>query len=180
MENTASNLEIVEDVEACHREGRRPRDGVRYKIAIGDDNLNFQFVTVDDPVPTGCQIVGALGLHPADEFIVLLLRRRDGDLEELGIDKTVDLREPHVEKFLVFKGAEIFRFELDGQLFEWGAPTITGMILKRLAKVDLARFAVWQEIRGGADIKIEDAAAADLTPAGLERFFTGIAKTREG
>ena len=62
-----------------------------------------------------------------------------------------------------------------------GCSTITGLALKRLAGVDPARYGVFGRRFGARmDKKIEDSASADLTPAGVERFFTGIIKTTEG
>lgn len=171
--------EEIEDIEACRREDRRPRDGAVYRVAIGDDRFEYKPFHLADPVPTGRQVVEIAGLHPADEFVVIKLRK-DGVTEELRIDETVDLREPHVEKFLIFRGAEIYRLELDGRVFDWGASTIAGEVLKKLAKVDVTKFAVWQEIRGSTDVKIANRQLADLGSKGLERFFTGIDQTTEG
>lgn len=79
-----------------------------------------------------------------------------------------------------FRSDRSFRFSLDGRKFEWGLGFITGRKLKELAGVDPNTFGVWQEMRDSEDKPISDTDQADLTPAGVERFFTGKKTTTEG
>ena len=92
----------LEDIAACIAEGRTPRPQGPYLVAIGDEKLDFRGVQLDDPVPTGRQILIAADARPVDEHIVFQVLR-DGDLEELRLEETTDLREGKVERFLVFK-----------------------------------------------------------------------------
>ena len=170
----------VEDLEACAATGKVPRAHGPYLIRIGDAGLNFRKVRVEDPVPTGRQILQAAGAHPVEEHLVfqVLLHR---ELEELRLDETTDLRSAKVEHFLVFKSATSFRFELDNRVLEWGVPAITGRTLKYLARVDPQTHQAWLELRGKADQPIEDDESVRLDGEGLERFFTARCQTaKEG
>lgn len=169
----------IEDVQDAAREGRPVRDHGSYRIAIGNDKLDYHQVVIDDPVPTGLQILELANARPADEHIVFQMLA-NGLLEELRPDETTDLRTAGVEKFLVFKSDRSFRLELDGRVFEWGGTFISGLTLKKLAQVDPAEYGVWLEVRGSEDRAIGDTDLVDLSAQGIERFFTGIVKTTEG
>ncbi len=169
----------IEDVQDAARDGRAVRDHGPYRIAIGNDKLDYHQVVIDDRVPTGLQILELANARPADEHIVFQMLA-NGLLEELRPDETTDLRTARVEKFLVFKSDRSFRLELDGRVFEWGGTFISGLTLKKLAQVDPAEYGVWLEVRGSEDRAIGNTDLADLSAQGIERFFTGIVKTTEG
>ena len=177
--DNSSGADGVEDVAACLAAGRSPRPHGPYRIQVGDAGLSFQDVRIEDPVPTGRQIIGAVKARPVEEHLVFQMLS-DGELEELRLDETTDLRTKGVERFLVFPGAASYRFELDGRVLEWGACAISGLVLKRLAGVDPQSYRVWLEVRGAADRPIRDNELVPLDGAGLERFFTGIEQSTEG
>ena len=92
-----------EDISTCMEEGRRPRDVGPYRVRIGDADLAFDRYIIEDPVPTGRQIIDTISVRPVEEHIVFQLFR-DGDLRELSLDDTVDLRSsepPRVSRRLV-------------------------------------------------------------------------------
>ena len=157
----------------------KTQKSTQYQMQIGNEKLEFHPAVIDDPVPTGLQILEAAGARPADEHLVFQVLK-NGLLEELRPDETTDLREKGVEKFLVFRSDRSFRFDLDGRIFEWGATLISGMTLKNLANVDPATYGVWLEVRGAEDRPIGDPEMVDLSAVGVERFFTGIVQTTEG
>lgn len=159
--------------------GRPVRDHGPYRVEIGDELLAYRQAVIDDPVPTGRQILEAAGVRPVVEYSVFQLLV-NGQIEGLRLDETTDLRARGVERFIVFHGDRSFRFDLDGSVFDWGTGRVSGRVLKILAKVDPATYGVWQEVRGKEDLAISDADFADLTTQGVERFFTGIVKTTEG
>lgn len=176
---TAELMEI-EDVAECIATGRNPRPNGPYRIQIGDQELSFRGARIDDPVPTARQILELAGARPAEEHLVFQLLR-NGDLEELSLDETVDIRTAGVERFIVFKSAESYRIELDGQVKEWGACAITGRVLKQLAgAADKPNYGVWLEVRGAEDRPIDDHELVRLDQKGLERFFTGATTSTEG
>jgi hypothetical protein len=168
----------IEDVAACVRAGRSIRPGVRYRIQIGDENLVFASAVIDAPVVTGWQLIEAAGKHPVDEHLVFQLLK-DGALENLRLEEITDLRGGGVERFLIFHAAESYRCELDGRVLEWGAPKIGEAVLRTLAGVP-ENYRVWQERRAEEDFKLPRGSYADLTPAGLERFYTGVEETTSG
>ena len=122
----------IEDIQESVRTGRTVRPHGPYRVQIGNAKLEFHPAVIEDPVPTGSQILEAADARPADQHLVFQVLQ-NGLLEELRPDETTDLRAKGVEKFLVFRSDRSFRFELDGRIFEWGATLISGMTLKKLA-----------------------------------------------
>ncbi|MEW5687282.1 MAG: multiubiquitin domain-containing protein [Pseudomonadota bacterium] len=153
----------------------QPQAGHRtFDVAIDDANYAFR-----DPVVTGEQLLQEARRFPADEHLIFQLLS-NGQLEEVRLDETVDLRDAGREKFVTFRSDRSFRFTLDGRRFEWGLPFITGLELKRLAGVDPSTYGVWLAQRVGDDRLIANTEKVDLTAEGVERFFTGIDTTTEG
>ncbi|WP_108676673.1 multiubiquitin domain-containing protein [Acuticoccus yangtzensis] len=169
----------IEDILVCIQEGRKPRDYGPYTVQVGDQDLNFGGVIIDDPMPTGRQIIEAAGIRKAEEHLVFQVLR-NGELEELNLEETTDLRAATVERFLIFHSAASYRFDIDGKRLEWGYKVISGRVLKRLAGVDATKFGVWLEVRGEEDRPIADNELVRLDGEGLEHFFTGICETTEG
>jgi len=169
----------IEDILAAIQAGRKPRDHGPYKVKVGDNNLNFTDAIIDDPTPTGRQIIEGAGFRKAEDHLVFQVLR-NGELEELRLEETTDLRPGQVERFLIFPSAESFRFDIDGKRLEWGHKVISGRVLKKLAGVDPAKFSVWQVIPGKDDILIGDTDLISLADTGLEHFFTGVCQTTEG
>jgi hypothetical protein len=137
------------------------------------------FYSVSDPVITGLQLLDTAGKRPSDEFLIFQ-KLHSGQLEEIRLDETVDLRQRGIERFITWRSDRSFRLVIDGRRFEWGIPIITGVQLKKLAGVDPNTYGIWLEIRGGEDRPIENAEEVDLDAEGVERFFTGKKTTTEG
>ena len=150
-----------------------------YRIQIGDADLNFRPAVLDDPILKGLQILDLAKASPPEEYMVYQLLP-DGELKELPPTETIDLRSQGVERFIVFKKSAPYRFELDGRVREWGAPTISGLVLKKLADVDPATYNVWLEVSGSDDDPIDNDKLVELGKKGLKRFFTGKAQSTEG
>lgn len=176
---TTEIKEGVEDVQEAIRAGRAVRRHGPYRVQIGNERVEYRPFVIADPVPTGRQLLDLAGLRPVEEHIILQVLS-DGLLEDLRLEETTDLRSKGVEKFLAFRSDRLFRFMLDGRQFEWGAPLISGLTLKKLAGVDPATYGVWLEVRGGEDKPIGNADLVNLAGAGVEKFFTGITQTTEG
>lgn len=169
----------IEDLLAAVKAGRKLRDHGPYKVKVGDHNLNFTDAVIDDPTPTGRQVIEGAGFRKAEEHLVFQVLH-NGELEELRLEETTDLRPGQIERFLVFPSAESFRFDIDGKRLEWGHRVISGRVLKKLAGVDPSKFVVWQVIPGKDDILVGDAVLICLADADLEHFFTGVPQTTEG
>lgn len=169
----------LEDITACIAEGRKPRPHGPYLVALGDGKLDFRGVQLDDPVPpTARRILTASDARPVAEQLVFQVLG-DGELEELRLEETTDLRERKVERFLVFKSIESFRIEIGNRRLAWGAYAISGRVLKRLAGAPES-YGVWLERRGEEDRPIEDNQLVPLDGRGLQQFFAGPDQTTEG
>ena len=169
----------IEDLEEAALASRPVRSHGPWRVLIGDAELSFRPAVLDDPVPTGLQVLELVDARPPEEYMVFQLLR-DGALEELRPTETTDLRSGGIERFLVFKGSASYRMELDGRVLEWGKPVISGLTLKKLAGMDPTAYGVWLEVRGADDRPIDDCKLVNLSCKGLERFFTGKKQTTEG
>lgn len=168
------DLGLTDDLEkaALHGICLCPDGALRVRIN------NERFV-IEDPVPTGRQLLETAGLTPVEGF-VLLFRLPDGDLESIRLDETVDLRRRGVERFFAFETDRIFLFELDDRRLEWGAPKITGRTLLRLADRNPRQFGVWRVETGGEHVRVGNRGFANLSEEGLERFRTAYVLCIEG
>ena len=95
--------------------------------------VNRQGIPFADPVPDARQILGKADFRPADECI--LIQALAHGTRAIGLDETVDLREPGTETFWAFKADRIFRFTVDERGFDWGAGTINEPLLREIAHV---------------------------------------------
>ncbi|MFJ1472203.1 multiubiquitin domain-containing protein [Massilia orientalis] len=142
-----------------------------FEIQISDQSLQFTPKVIDDPVLTGSQILSIANARPASDFLLFQILR-DGALEMVRPEQTVDLRNAGTEKFLVFRSDRSFRFFLDERAFDWGASYISGATIKRLAGMPSETTEVWLDAAGGHDRVIDDNEMVDLASPGTERFVT--------
>jgi hypothetical protein len=168
----------VEDLETAIREGRPLRPARAYRIKVADETLNFRPIELADAMPLGRHILDAAGARPVDEFSICAFLK-NGEFEDLLLDKPFDLRGRGTEKFVYFRTDRLFKFTIDNKQLEWGKPFITGGIVRRLAGVD-GKYAIYLEVRGGQDIELADTDAVDLSKPGIERFITVLKETTEG
>jgi len=150
-----------------------------YRILVADDQMNERYLDINDPLPTGRQILQAASLHPVDDFSIYAILP-SGEFEDLRLDETYDLRGHGTERFVTFQTDRAFKFTIDDRQLEWGKPNISGRVLKILANVPVDTYHVYLEVRGGQDILIRDADLIDLSKPGIERFITVICDTTEG
>lgn len=161
----------IEDVNAAVSGGRPVRDHGPYQILIGNEELQFRPVVIEDPVPTGEQILKAGDFKPADDYL-LYQYLNSGMLELLNPGETTDLRSAGVEKFLAFKSDRSFRFFINDQAQDWGGTCISGLTLKKLSDVNAEHNDVYLVVVGGEDELIKDRDLFDLTRPGVEHFAT--------
>jgi hypothetical protein len=153
--------------QATSAESRR----APFRIQFGNEQLEYRDASIADPVPTGRQLLELAGALPTREHIVFQVLK-SGLLEELRDDETTDLRQEGSERFIIFRTDRAFRFELDDQRLDWGAPQVSGLTLKKLARVDPDTHSVWMDVPQGNDQQIADGAFARLTGNKTERFYT--------
>lgn len=152
--------------------------GFQFQLAI--EGVAFRPVRVDDPVPTGRQMLQAADLRPAEDYTLSALLP-SGDFEDVRLDETFDLRALGAERFIAFRTDRTFKFTIDDRQLEWGKPGISGRVLKALAGVPPETYDVYLEVRGGGqDVLIRDGDLIDLGKPGIERFITLIRDTTEG
>jgi len=149
-----------------------------YRIRIGDEETFDEQLTLEDPVPTGRQIIQQTGRHPVAEYQLLLLTQ-DRRLEEIDLEETVDLRARGVERFFIFRTDRLYQFVVDDRRFAWGSDHIKESTLRFLADVG-AEYSVWQERRGEDDVLVAPGSTACLAEKGVELFFTGKDQTNAG
>ena len=159
-----------DDIGEAISENRQLKAANRYRIVVAIDNVNFQPAFVSDPVPTGRQILSAIGLDDRDE-ITLCAILPSGDFEDIRLNETFDLRGREVERFIVFRTDREFKLTLDDRQLKWGKSTIEANALYALSGIGPEQ-AVFLEVRGGTDRMIEPDELLDLTDTGIEHFIT--------
>lgn len=145
------------------------RDRAGFDIRVAGPDLDFRKVVVNDPKPTGRQVVLAAGFRPVEEYGVLQWLGT-GDLEPLRLNETVDLRQAGVERFIIAQTDRTFFFGLEGEQQQWLVPVINGITLKRLADKDPETFVVVFEREGEPDREIDEQEMVNLAGDGLEKF----------
>jgi hypothetical protein len=160
----------LEDILACLREQRPPRLANQYQIVVANEHLEKQVVCIDDPVPTGLQILEAAGYIPANNFMLLMLQGT-GMLEEVNLSETVDVYQQGVEQFVVFASDRIFYFELNGRRFPWGGERISESTLRTLGDVPVEQ-SLWLEQLNKEDVLLGNTDKIDLSESGLERLYS--------
>jgi hypothetical protein len=103
-------------------------DGDRFSAAVNGQTIEF-----GDPVPDARQILNAANFTPADECILIQIFSHGA--RAIGLDETVDLREPGIESFSAFRADRIYRFTVDERGFDWGEGKIKEPVLRAIAHV---------------------------------------------
>ena len=89
--------------------------------------------TTNDPVQQGRQLLFASGFDPVDEHA--LIRRVDRETRSVGLDESVDLREGSEAIFDAFRTDRTYRFTLNERGCDWGAATISELVLREIAQI---------------------------------------------
>ena len=150
------------------------------KVQIAGEDLKF--TPLPDPVPdplTGELVAKLAGADEPKNYIVIQWLK-DNRLETLRPDEKAEYDGDSDLRFIVFRSASTYLFEIDGQRFEWGAPKIRGDVLKTLIGVDPTQYGVWQQSTTSDDVRIDNDGFANLKDDGLEQFFTAKKESTEG
>lgn len=127
-----------------------------------------------DPEPSGHGVLNLAGRRPVEEHL-LLFRKKSGELEEIGLEETVNLEGDGIEEFFAFRADRFHYFVLDSRRFPWGEASFTTAKLRQIALVP-ANLDIWLERQDQPDLKLLEDATITLSGAGVERFYT---KARE-
>jgi hypothetical protein len=125
-DNMANNKEAPQAHEGPDEKNR----GHHHEVEI---SVNGQKIHLDHPVPDARQILKAANYVPADDCI--LVREIRHETRAIGLDETVDLREPGIGVFWAFRGDCIHRFTVGEGGFDWGEATIKEPTLRVIAHV---------------------------------------------
>jgi hypothetical protein len=136
--------------------------GERFDAIVNRQQLPFR-----DPVPDARQILNKADFMPADECI--LIRVLAHGTRAIGLDETVDLREPGTETFWAFKADRIYRFTVEERGFDWGAGKIKEPLLREIAHVGEDEV-FFLEREGHPDRELGPDDEVDLAHAGTEHL----------
>lgn len=139
-----------------------------YRVLMADGEMGLTAITVEQPDPTGGQIMTAAGYaSPEDHALIQILRP---GTRLVGLDEKVLLREQEEDIFRAFHGGEVFLFTLDGHGYEWGAPEISESVLHYVAAVPEDKVFVLKI--GEEEREIKKGESVRLSHAGVEHLHT--------
>ena len=95
--NQAIETEDVVDLEECAKARRRPPHALRYRIRIDRD-----YYVVEKHTITGRELLILAQKTPVEGFAVHQ-KLHGGQMVEIGLDQSVDLREPGIERFVTME-----------------------------------------------------------------------------
>ena len=168
----------IDDLADAVRQGRPLKPGRRFRVLIANETLEFAPVPMADPLPLGRQLIQAAGGSPVHEFTATAILP-NGDFEDIRLDEHYDLRGRGAERVIIARSDRKFLFKIDDRDLEWPFRFISGFVLKKIADLP-ENYALWLDVRGGHDQKIENCDLIDLGKPGVERFISIIDQTTEG
>jgi len=140
-------------------------ESAKFCVVVDDRNLNLP-----EPVWTGRQLLELTDHRPPEEFLLYKLGEHNL-MEDIGLDESVDVRKPGIERFVTFRSDRSFRFLLNGQRQDWGAPRISQANLHRLAEAG-SDYTIWFEPAAGEPRELQPGDLVDLTGSEVERFHS--------
>ena len=93
--------DVPVDIEACAAGGHGVPQARQYRIRVDREGY-----VVDRPCLTGREVLATAGLTPAERY-QLYQKDGDGQKRAIGLDETVDLTRPGVERFQTIEHAVI-------------------------------------------------------------------------
>lgn len=142
-----------------------------HSFQLGDSNLTFNKLDVIESAPTTRHILEAGGYQPVADYLLFQITP-EGGLIELNLDQAVNLRPEGEEKFIYFKNDRSFRFMVNEVRIEWGAPTITGRVVKAILHDGPDDYDLVLVREGEAEKVIGDHDVIDLNAPGVEKLHT--------
>lgn len=163
-------MEDATDIECWVRNhGNAPiPDAESYRIRLWDGDGFDEKRAIVDRKPTARQILETFERLPADEHVLLYLPR-DGKLETIDLDETINLKERGPERFFAFKTDRLLNFVVNGRRFAWGANKIPVDLVRLVARIPNNE-ALLLERADVADKELEESDVVRLGGKGLERM----------
>jgi len=139
-----------------------------FRVLMADEDLVLTSIIVEQPNPTGLQILAAAGCtSPEDQALIQILRP---GTRLVGLDDLVSLHEQEERVFRAFRGGEVFLLTIDGHSYEWGAPEISEAALRYVAAVSEETVFVLKD--GDGEREVKDGEPVHLSHAGVEHLHT--------
>lgn len=157
----------IEDWVRDQENAQIPEAG-NYRIRLWDGDGFDEKSKIADSKPTARQILETFEKFPADEYVLLYLPR-DGKLEPIELDETVDLRERGPERFFAFKTDRLLNFVVNGRRFAWGANKIPVDLVRLVARIP-DNEALYLERTDAADKELNHGDVVRLGGKGVERL----------
>jgi hypothetical protein len=153
--------------------------GTRGRFTV---TINGQTIHLGDPVPDARQMLNAANFTPADDCILIQVLAHG--TRAIGLDETVDLREPGIEVFWAFRADRIYRFTVDERGFDWGDGSIKEPVLRAIAHIKDDEIFILerqdqpdQELGPDDEVRLADAGTEHLRVE--KRLVTVFFKTEE-
>lgn len=169
MENHDKLPDTIEGA-GKHHETEKPHSHPPggFRIQMAGEDMVLTPITVEQPNPTGLQILEAAGCVPAEDHALIQLLLPGTRL--VGLDDQVSPREQEERVFRAFRGGEVFLFTIDGHGYEWGAPEIREAVLRYVAAVSEEMVFVLKD--GDEEREVKDGESVRLSHAGVEHLHT--------
>jgi hypothetical protein len=150
-------------------DGEVLREEREHRILFAQDGLAFSSLVLDDPKPSGAQILDAGGVADTSQWSLVTILPT-GDFEDVRPSEAFDIRGKGAERFIAFRTDRLFRLLLRDRVLLWGRPTIAGSDILELAKPGPDE-AVFLDVPGGTDKPITAETVVDLTEPWVERII---------
>ncbi len=141
-----------------------------FRVRMWDGDGFDEKMRIDDPKPTGRQILTEFGRHPVDEYELLMLNR-GSVVERIDLDETIDLSARGPERFFAFHTDRLHNLSFDGRRFPWGESTIAVSLLRLITRVPDNRDLFFEE-QEKADRLLEDTDILNLSQPNLEKVYS--------
>ena len=141
-----------------------------YRLRLWDGDGFDEKRSLSDAEPTGRQILETFDCLPADEHVLLYLPR-NGKLNEIDIDETLDLRVHGPERLFAFRTDRLFNFVVNGRRFSWGEPAISVDLVRLVTRIPEEE-TLFLERTDAPDKELADGDAVPLSRSGLERLVS--------
>lgn len=132
-----------------------------------DIEVNGRVVFVDDATVSGREIIDAAHQGAASDYG--LIQIKDRELQSIGLQQKIDLREYNRARFLTFEGGETFQFTVDERGYEWGAESISAIDIRLYAQISDDLELVLDKAQ---DEAIPDDGSVSLATRGVEHVIT--------